>query len=223
MATVRGADAVTLAREFLGVPYEWGGETPAQGFDCSGLVQYVYGRLGVHLPRVSHDQADAGVAIPVADAQPGDLIFSDWEGTPNSHVAIYSGDNRLIEAPQTGDVVHEIPFSANYRAHVDQVRRVGAGGAAAPGAVGGAAGGSAGASSAGAGAGNLGFGWGDIPGTGAIASAVDRLGATVGSIAKLFEAALWFTKPSNIRRVLVGTAGGAFVAVGIGFLVKAAS
>src|SRR5437868_11636941 len=70
--------AVDVAQRFLGVPYVWGGESPS-GFDCSGLVQYVYGQLGVSLPRVAADQARVGQPVAsLADARPGDLLaFQD--------------------------------------------------------------------------------------------------------------------------------------------------
>lgn len=212
-APATGADAVALARRQLGTPYEWGQESPAAGFDCSGLVQYIFGQLGVRLPRVSHDQAGAGAPVPLDQIQPGDLIFSDWEGSPNSHVAIYAGNGRLIEAPQAGDVVHEIPLSAGYLRHVDQARRViGAGGA------GGAPGGALGAAAGGAGGDPEAFGLGSIPGAGAIADAVKGVGSAIGRISDFFGALLWITQPRNVLRVLVGTAGGLLIALGIGFL-----
>src|SRR5439155_18258463 len=75
-----GADAVAEATKQLGVPYVWGGSDPKAGFDCSGLVQYVYGQLGVDLPRNTVDQAQAGTAVAsLADAKPGDLVAF---GTP---------------------------------------------------------------------------------------------------------------------------------------------
>ncbi len=95
-----GARAVALARRELGVPYVWGGESPA-GFDCSGLVAYVYGRLGVSLPRVAADQYRAGRHIARSMLRPGDLVFFHGLG----HVGIYIGGGRFIHAPHTGDVV----------------------------------------------------------------------------------------------------------------------
>jgi cell wall-associated NlpC family hydrolase len=95
-----GARAVALARHELGVPYVWGGESPA-GFDCSGLVAWVYGRLGVSLPRVAADQYRAGRHVPRSMLRPGDLVFFHGLG----HVGIYIGGGRFIHAPHTGDVV----------------------------------------------------------------------------------------------------------------------
>ena len=72
------------------------------GFDCSGLVQYVYKKLGVELPRRSSDQARAGQPVALADLQKGDLVFF---GTPVDHVGIYAGDGKMVVAPHRGDVV----------------------------------------------------------------------------------------------------------------------
>lgn len=93
---------VDLAQQHLGVPYVWGGESPA-GFDCSGLIQYVYRQLGVSVPRVAADQARAGQPVAsLADAVPGDLVaFND----PVDHIGIYAGNGLMVVAPKTGDVV----------------------------------------------------------------------------------------------------------------------
>ena len=104
-----GARAVALARRELGVPYVWGGESPA-GFDCSGLVAYVYGRLGVSLPRVAADQYRAGRHIARSLLRPGDLVFFHGLG----HVGIYIGAGRFIHAPHTGDVVRISSLSGWY-------------------------------------------------------------------------------------------------------------
>jgi hypothetical protein len=94
------ARVVDEARKYLGVPYVWGGTDPAKGLDCSGLVQLVYGNLGVDLPRVSRDQAQAGTSVGSLDeARPGDLLAF---GSPVHHIAIYIGNNQMIEAPRPG-------------------------------------------------------------------------------------------------------------------------
>jgi cell wall-associated NlpC family hydrolase len=98
-----GQRAVAIARQQLGKPYVWGAENPSVGFDCSGLVQHTFKQLGIDLPRVSRDQARAGRAVgSLADARPGDLIAF---GSPVNHIGIYAGSNKMVVAPQTGDVV----------------------------------------------------------------------------------------------------------------------
>jgi cell wall-associated NlpC family hydrolase len=93
-------DVVDEARKYLGVPYLWGGTDPRRGLDCSGLVQLVYGNLGVDLPRVSYEQAKAGRPVAnLAAAQPGDLLAF---GSPVHHIAIYIGNGKMIEAPRPG-------------------------------------------------------------------------------------------------------------------------
>lgn len=96
---VTGADVVADAKRYLGVPYVWGGESTS-GMDCSGLVQQTFSDLGVSLPRVAADQQKVGTPVAsLAQAQPGDLLFF---GQPAYHVAIYAGNNQLIEAPEPG-------------------------------------------------------------------------------------------------------------------------
>jgi cell wall-associated NlpC family hydrolase len=93
-------EAATIAMKYLGVPYAWGGATPG-GFDCSGLVMYVYGQLGISLPHYAAAQYGAGSPVPRDQLQPGDLVFFDGL----SHVGIYIGGGQMVHAPQTGDVV----------------------------------------------------------------------------------------------------------------------
>jgi cell wall-associated NlpC family hydrolase len=97
-AAAAGSDVVAVAMQYLGVPYVWGGSTPA-GFDCSGFTSYVYAQVGVSLPRTSSEQRYAGTEVSAAEAQPGDLIW-----TPG-HIAIYAGDGMQIEAPVPGETV----------------------------------------------------------------------------------------------------------------------
>ena len=93
------AAVIAYAKRFIGVPYVWGGTTPS-GFDCSGLVQYVYrNSVGVNLPRVSQAQLNAGRHIPAGQAQPGDMV------NYYTHVGIYLGNGYMIHAPQPGDRV----------------------------------------------------------------------------------------------------------------------
>ena len=119
-----GSAVVAEADKFLGTPYVWGGSAPG-GFDCSGLVQYVYAQLGVSLPRTSEEQATLGTAVPgMAEAQPGDLLFfagSDGTASAPGHVGIYIGNGQMIDAPYTGtDVrIESVPVD-----QVVDVRRV---------------------------------------------------------------------------------------------------
>jgi peptidoglycan DL-endopeptidase CwlO len=85
----------------------FGGESTS-GIDCSGLVQKTFGDLGISLPRTAAEQQQVGTAVAsLADAQPGDLLFF---GSPAYHVAIYAGNNELIESPEPGKTVHEVPI-----------------------------------------------------------------------------------------------------------------
>lgn len=105
-ATGSGAGATAVldaAKEYLGIPYLWGGTDPKVGLDCSGFTQNVFRGFGIELPRVSRDQARMGTEVPSMDqAKPGDLIAF---GQPVDHIAIYMGDGKIIHAPRTGDVV----------------------------------------------------------------------------------------------------------------------
>ena len=93
--------AVSIAMQYLGVPYVWGGESPG-GFDCSGLVKYVYGQMGIYLPHSAAAQYYAGTPISYSQLAPGDLVFF---GQPISHVGIYIGGGSMIHAPFEGAVV----------------------------------------------------------------------------------------------------------------------
>ncbi|WP_067604790.1 C40 family peptidase [Nocardiopsis listeri] len=96
---------IANAETQLGVPYVWGGTTPDVGFDCSGLLQWAFQEAGVSIPRVTHDQWNAGSKVEWDDLERGDLLF--WRSDPTapdyiSHVAIYLGDGQMLEAPRTG-------------------------------------------------------------------------------------------------------------------------
>ena len=96
------AGAVQAAEREIGVPYVWGGTTPA-GFDCSGLVMWAYAQVGISLPHYSGGQFAATTHISMANIQPGDLLFYGPGGS--DHVSMYVGGGSMIEAPYTGATV----------------------------------------------------------------------------------------------------------------------
>lgn len=96
-----GGRIVQTAKRYLGVPYRPGGETPRQGFDCSGLTQKVYNEHDITLPRKSEEQARVGAPVARHDLRPGDLLFFDTSGRGAiSHVGIYIGRDQMIHASQ---------------------------------------------------------------------------------------------------------------------------
>ncbi|MGV9768958.1 C40 family peptidase [Microbacterium sp. NPDC003461] len=116
---VTGEDIVAQAKNYLGVPYVFGGEDET-GMDCSGLVQRVLADLGIDAPRVVQDQADIGVEVPSLDqARPGDLIVTKGEG----HIVIYAGDGKIIHAPRPGK---DVQLVDNYLSpdEISTIRRV---------------------------------------------------------------------------------------------------
>jgi peptidoglycan DL-endopeptidase CwlO len=108
-----GERAVRLALTQRGVAYRWGGATPGSGFDCSGLVYWVYHRLGVPVPRVTYAQWWAGHHIRRWNLRPGDLVFFHRLG----HVGIWLGNGQFVHAPSTGQVVHISRLDGWFAAH----------------------------------------------------------------------------------------------------------
>lgn len=99
---------VNLAKAEVGKPYVWGATGP-NSFDCSGLVQYVYGKAGINLPRTTYDQVKMGKTVSMSNLQPGDLLF--WgSATAPYHVAIYIGNNQYINSatPEKGTILQNL-------------------------------------------------------------------------------------------------------------------
>ncbi|WP_193098529.1 C40 family peptidase [Burkholderia sp. Z1] len=122
-----GQEEISIqAMSLVGVPYRWGGNTPTSGFDCSGLVRYVIGRAAdVNLPRTTADMSGRGVSIEPDQVAPGDLIFFNTTGRPHSHVGIYVGKLRFVNAPSTGGTVRLDYLTNPYWAkRFDGIRRV---------------------------------------------------------------------------------------------------
>jgi cell wall-associated NlpC family hydrolase len=112
LSTGRGSTVVAIAMRYLGVPYVYGGASP-RGFDCSGLTKYVFAQVGVSLARSADAQYRTVTRISRSQAEVGDLVFY-LGGGGAYHVGIYLGDNKMIAAPRTGQVVRVQPiYSSN--------------------------------------------------------------------------------------------------------------
>src|SRR5581483_10956215 len=112
-------EAAQIALKYLGIPYQWGGASPSTGFDCSGLVMYVYAQLGIQLPHYAAAQFGFGTAVPKNELEPGDLVFFD----NLDHVGIYIGGGDMVHAPETGDVV-KIEAISDFGNHYVGARRL---------------------------------------------------------------------------------------------------
>jgi cell wall-associated NlpC family hydrolase len=110
---------VGIAMQYLGTPYVWGGASPG-GFDCSGLVVYVFSQVGVSLPHSTYALWNVGVPVSYDQLQAGDLVFFSGLG----HMGIYVGNGMFIHAPHTGDVVKISAMSGWYSSSYVGARRV---------------------------------------------------------------------------------------------------
>lgn len=106
-----GGQAVQIASQYIGTPYVWGGTTP-NGFDCSGLMQYVYKQMGIDLSRTTYTQVNEGIPVAKENLQQGDLVFFKDNSGDIHHVGMYAGNGNVLHAPQTGDVVKISPLDA---------------------------------------------------------------------------------------------------------------
>lgn len=116
-------EVVMTALSLLDTRYRYGGSRVQQGFDCSGLVKYVFGTAtDTPLPHNTEQIARMSRPVPRSQLQPGDLVFFNTTGEPNSHMGIYLGDNRFINAPSTGGQVRIDSLSSSYyRRHFESV------------------------------------------------------------------------------------------------------
>jgi cell wall-associated NlpC family hydrolase len=116
-----GERAATIALKAVGVPYRWGGASPASGFDCSGLVYWAYGRLGIELPHSSYALFGLGRPVPRSRLKPGDLLFFYGLG----HVGMYIGHGRMVHAPSSGRLVEIVKLrGSHYGGRLVGARRI---------------------------------------------------------------------------------------------------
>ena len=113
----QASDIAIHALGLVGTPYRYGGNTPEGGFDCSGLVHYVYGQVAAgaaRLPRSTAQWAAATTPVSEAALQRGDLVFFNTTGTPFSHMGIYVGGDQFVHAPSTGGTVRRDRLDNRY-------------------------------------------------------------------------------------------------------------
>ena len=197
--TVNSADLITYGRTFLGRPYVFGAAGPSS-FDCSGLMQYLFKHFGISLPRVTGDQVKVGSNVEKGSQRPGDLVFSSWDGRPNSHVGMYVGNDQILVAPHTGDVVKIQALNSNYMNHVSAIRRV-------PG-VDGSTEGTTSLIPPSGDAGSSGF-------LGRIADALSGIGSSIASVGKVSEWILRLSIPNVAVRFISGILGMALLILGL--------
>lgn len=108
-------ELVLRALSFIGVRYKWGGNSPDTGFDCSGLIRYVYQQVtGLALPGNAREISEVGIKVERSELRPGDLVFFNTLRRPFSHVGIYLGEARFVHAPSRGGRVEIVDMSERY-------------------------------------------------------------------------------------------------------------
>ena len=116
-----GQRAARIAVKAIGIPYRWGGSSPSTGFDCSGLVSWAYGRLGIALPHSSYALYDQGRPVPVTRLKAGDMLFFSGLG----HVGLYVGRGRMVHAPRSGRLVEVVSLGrSGYGGRLVGARRI---------------------------------------------------------------------------------------------------
>ena len=116
-----GQRAARIAVKAIGIPYRWGGSSPSTGFDCSGLVSWAYGRLGIALPHSSYALYDQGRPVPVTRLKAGDMLFFSGLG----HVGLYVGRGRMVHAPRSGRLVEVVRLGrSGYGGRLVGARRI---------------------------------------------------------------------------------------------------
>lgn len=114
-AQAQRSEALLQALLSLGIEYRNGGRAPNQGFDCSGLVAHVFlEAYNIRLPHNARAQSEFGVAVALAELEPGDLVFYNTLDRPFSHVGIYLGDDRFVHAPKSGSSVRVESLRTSY-------------------------------------------------------------------------------------------------------------
>ena len=119
-----GQQIVSRAETLLGTPYRFGGTSPSEGFDCSGLIYYTHHKQGIKVPRTSQQQADYSRDVALMSAQPGDILFFKIDGKKVSHAGIYAGNNQFIHAPKGAKTVSYAKLNSYWRPRLFKVGRL---------------------------------------------------------------------------------------------------
>ncbi len=115
VVVVQSTDVVDVARKNIGIPYKFGGTSPQTGFDCSGLVCWVYAEVGVKLPRTARDQFNYGERVQKNELKPGDIVlFKGTRSRTGWHSGIYTGEGKFIHSPNKGKTVMESSLDEKY-------------------------------------------------------------------------------------------------------------